>query len=424
MSSENHTSLPRPLASGSGESSAESAELGSDPFHPSQPQTAGYIEPNSLALSWNLHQGRCLGVIGLLFIPYEEHNLPYAGNLQSAFETQVSEILSIIAAYRHRSPTLPDRLVKFVSVLKTQLTDTVSKKEAVRFILPAFSKAPAEGTKRKTLGSLLDKAEEIALQTLNGLAASIADVYEGGATVVFILDASVYWNLLQITDGDAFAYHQELQKLVTSLGLRFLDFVRPGTLAGIAPQEAQTVEEKNVQAMSRHYDTAFPGNHDAHDAYAALVALFFPSAILLLIHESNNVGKIAVDLFPPATNPDFITPWHGVDRRSTPPTPSHNWRHGDCLECVKRNVGHLCNKDKRQIRAKQTKTHYKDPNLAHSTLEEEADVEETAQILEHFVDNINTSGSAVWEPLSSAVAPDLPNGYWLTPDPRRTTNGP
>ncbi|THC92790.1 hypothetical protein EYZ11_007719 [Aspergillus tanneri] len=94
------------------------------------------------------------------------------------------------------------------------------------------------------------------------------------------------------------------------------------------------------------------------------------------------------------------------------------------LECVKRNVGHLCNKDKRQIRAKQTKTHYKDPNLAHSTLEEEADVEETAQILEHFVDNINTSGSAVWEPLSSAVAPDLPNGYWLTPDPRRTTNGP
>ncbi|THC92793.1 hypothetical protein EYZ11_007722 [Aspergillus tanneri] len=190
MSSENHTSLPRPLASG---------------------------------VRWRA----------------------------TAFETQVSEILSIIAAYRHRSPTLPDRLVKFVSVLKTQLTDTVSKKEAVRFILPAFSKAPAEGTKRKTLGSLLDKAEEIALQTLNGLAASIADVYEGGATV--------------ITDGDAFAYHQELQKLVTSLGLRFLDFVRPGTLAGIAPQEAQTVEEKNVQAMSRHYDTAFPGNHDAHD---------------------------------------------------------------------------------------------------------------------------------------------------------------
>jgi hypothetical protein len=36
------------------------------------------------------------------------------------------------------------------------------------------------------------------------------------------------------------------------------------------------------------------------------------STILLSIHESNNVGKVTLDLFPPSTNPDFITPWHGA----------------------------------------------------------------------------------------------------------------
>jgi alpha-ketoglutarate-dependent taurine dioxygenase len=34
--------------------------------------------------------------------------------------------------------------------------------------------------------------------------------------------------------------------------------------------------------------------------------------IRLSIHESNNVGKITLDLFPPSTNPDFLTPWHGA----------------------------------------------------------------------------------------------------------------
>jgi pyoverdine/dityrosine biosynthesis protein Dit1 len=119
--------------------------------------------------------------------------MPYAGSPPSPTENKVSQILSIISAYRHRSATVPDRFSEFAPELEKQLAETVSRGEAVRFILPAFPfKAPAEGDKRKTLGSLPDKAEEIALQTLDGFANSIAEIYEGGATVVIVSDASVY----------------------------------------------------------------------------------------------------------------------------------------------------------------------------------------------------------------------------------------
>jgi len=120
------------------------------------------------------------------------NKMPSVSHLPST-DTQVSKILSIISAYRHRSVNVPDRFAKFVPQLQKRLTDTVSKKEPVRFILPAFPfKAPAEDIKSKTLGSLPDKAEEIALQTLDGFADSIAEIYEGGANVVIVSDASVY----------------------------------------------------------------------------------------------------------------------------------------------------------------------------------------------------------------------------------------
>ncbi|OQE80469.1 hypothetical protein PENNAL_c0046G08580 [Penicillium nalgiovense] len=258
--------------------------------------------------------------------------MPYTGNPLPDVETKISQVVSIIAAYRHCSTAVPDRFSKFVPTLERQIGDIISKKEAVRFILPAFPfKAPAEGSKRKTLGPLPDKAEEIALQTLNGLTESITEIYDGGAKVVIVSDASVYGGKHSSClsyDSDAFAYHQELQKLTASLGLRRLEFTRPGALAGIVPQEAQTlkkysdfviktrnhldhsmshipsVEDENRQATSRHYDTALPeSNHPAAlknailqrgKAYATLLESAALSAIRLSIHESNNHRAIAL----------------------------------------------------------------------------------------------------------------------------------
>lgn len=122
--------------------------------------------------------------------------MSYIGNSPTPTENKVSQILSIISAYRHRSATVADRFAECVPELEKQLIETVSKGETIRFILPAFPfKAPAEGDKRKTLGSLPDKAEEIALQALNGIPDSIAEIYEVGASVALVSDASVYGGL-------------------------------------------------------------------------------------------------------------------------------------------------------------------------------------------------------------------------------------
>lgn len=78
-----------------------------------------------------------------------------------------------------------------------------------------------------------------------------------------------------------------------------------------------------MQATSKHYDTALPKDQQDPEAfkaamlkrgkaYAKLIAATSQSSVRLSIHESNNVGKITLDLFPPTTNPDFMTPWHGA----------------------------------------------------------------------------------------------------------------
>lgn len=82
---------------------------------------------------------------------------------------------------------------------------------------------------------------------------------------------------------------------------------------------------------------------------------------------------------------------------------------------MKRDCAHLCTKDERQPRAKRTKTQHIEQNRSKVTLEEEEEpeVEETAQILEHFVDFIPLPTE------SAGVAPDIPNRYWVTQDPQR-----
>lgn len=103
-------------------------------------------------------------------------------------------------------------------------------------------------------------------------------------------------DLLQVSDADALAYQQELRKLASSLGLQHLEFVRPGALAGVFSQEAQTLEEysaqvqqtrnlldgpfaeevdanadENVQATSKHYDTALPEKQSSEAFKAAML---------------------------------------------------------------------------------------------------------------------------------------------------------
>ncbi|PYI09737.1 hypothetical protein BO78DRAFT_336754 [Aspergillus sclerotiicarbonarius CBS 121057] len=92
-----------------------------------------------------------------------------------------------------------------------------------------------------------------------------------------------------------------------------------------------------------------------------------------------------------------------------------------CIECLKRNIGHLCTKDERQPRAKRARvapsndgsdsqapiTH---PNAHRSTSQpKDSEAEETVQILENYV------GDAPLEQAPCMAAPDYPNLYWSHP---------
>ena len=67
----------------------------------------------------------------------------------------------------------------------------VVKDQPVQMVLPAFPfKSP--NRKDKTLGSLPDLGEELALMHLNGLCASISEIYSHGANVVITSDGLVY----------------------------------------------------------------------------------------------------------------------------------------------------------------------------------------------------------------------------------------
>ncbi|KAL9595538.1 MAG: hypothetical protein Q9219_006395 [cf. Caloplaca sp. 3 TL-2023] len=92
-----------------------------------------------------------------------------------------------------------------------------------------------------------------------------------------------------------------------------------------------------------------------------------------------------------------------------------------CMECVRRNVGHLCTKDERQPRAKRVKTDSNNTNNKtksnNSFPSQEIEAEEAAQALEHFVDGTcrnNAYPSNILEPTLPFAAPDYPNVYWLT----------
>ncbi|KAJ5491656.1 hypothetical protein N7539_003223 [Penicillium diatomitis] len=97
------------------------------------------------------------------------------------------------------------------------------------------------------------------------------------------------------------------------------------------------------------------------------------------------------------------------------------------MECVKRNIGHLCTKDERQARAKRSKTDNKDKTAIKNETpsvedEGEAEAEETMQLLEHFVDGpprASASLPALVGPTSLSVAPDFPNRHWENNDPKR-----
>ncbi|RAL10927.1 putative C6 transcription factor [Aspergillus homomorphus CBS 101889] len=88
-----------------------------------------------------------------------------------------------------------------------------------------------------------------------------------------------------------------------------------------------------------------------------------------------------------------------------------------CLECIKRDLGHLCVKDERRPRAKRTKRNQHATALEKTNKtspvadDQETEVEEAVQVLEYFVNGAMHNASSPTTATSSVVA-DSPNMYW------------
>lgn len=99
-------------------------------------------------------------------------------------------IAELLGTYRHL--TVDDAFrSKGLVKLATSIQQAVDRDDPVQIVLPAFAfKSPNQS--KKTLGVLPDKAEEIALGHLQGLAENVARIYDKGAQITVVSDGLVY----------------------------------------------------------------------------------------------------------------------------------------------------------------------------------------------------------------------------------------
>ncbi|KAJ5153223.1 uncharacterized protein N7482_009701 [Penicillium canariense] len=240
----------------------------------------------------------------------------------------------------------------------------VAQGARVQACLPAFPFKSANKV-YKVLGSLPDKAEELALDRLNTLCMRIQDIYSPGAEIVVISDGIVYNDLLCISDQETWHYGEALRKMASEQGFDNISFSRIRDLLNFpVPEElTEIVYVANCTNFRRlllnRYGKAkldidheiatnpdtkltylgykrflesdlqyiFPrGEHrSAHSykrdckylakqmltrgyAFAGAVKDAFSNHLRLSIHESISGTKIPISLLNTRTG--FTTPWH------------------------------------------------------------------------------------------------------------------
>ncbi|OTA98115.1 hypothetical protein M426DRAFT_17741 [Hypoxylon sp. CI-4A] len=285
------------------------------------------------------------------------------GKLVPVHLETASRILSIISRYKLAKDTLLAKSNDGVNFL-AQIYSRVAANEPLLMCLPAFPfKSP--NTSTKVLGRLPDKAEEFGLAHLNGLCASIGDIYAPGASLMIVSDGLVYNDLLGVPDKDVWAYGEALRALKERKGFRNIEFCRLKDIVNIdVPNELDEIRYVANATNFRHallkqfsrpgYDVSLRISEDEDtcltyrgyikfletdlqnvypigegrskskykrgveyiakqmlmrgDAFARAVRERFPDRLRLSIHPSTGENKISVNLLP--TDTSFTTPWH------------------------------------------------------------------------------------------------------------------
>lgn len=109
-------------------------------------------------------------------------------------------VLDVVLRYKSPTPKdAPDRSDEGAFKFLGLIYRAVKNNEPIRMVLPAFPfKSPNNSV--KVLGTLPDKAEDIALAHMNGLCAAIEDIYPPGAILTIVSDGLVY-NGMSVLSG-------------------------------------------------------------------------------------------------------------------------------------------------------------------------------------------------------------------------------
>ncbi|KAH7028046.1 Pyoverdine/dityrosine biosynthesis protein-domain-containing protein [Microdochium trichocladiopsis] len=291
--------------------------------------------------------------------------------MEGPSETEVSEtsnrILDVILEYSLNKFDSTAELhnagrPKFLAVISR----FIRARQKVVMCLPAFPFKSANKVE-KVLGTLPDKAEELALGRLDSMCATIGQFYEPGAELTIISDGLVYNDLLGISDQETWRYGSALRAMAERKAFSHLAFSRLQDLVPVKNLPDDLVELSYVAnatnfrrtLLNMHgrdgdididheiatnpdtlmtyrgycrflesdlqyiYGCVPKGRTRAYKrdvkylvkqmlirgyAFAGAVKARFPNHLRLSIHQSTGEHKISLSLLNTKTG--FTTPWH------------------------------------------------------------------------------------------------------------------
>jgi pyoverdine/dityrosine biosynthesis protein Dit1 len=233
----------------------------------------------------------------------------------------------------------------------------IQEQRVITFVLPAFpGKSP---NLAKVLGTLPDRAEQLALLFLNGLGEQIREMYAPGAVIILCSDGRVFNDIIGIHDTDVTDYQLALSLIIKDMpfiatfnlddmysGLTFnqmrdhvmaqygepLDVLKDDIRRGskmprsIANEEVhrqycgitrflvedathpeQTLSRNAIQTISRA--RAYVVIQRSR-AWSEAITERFPQAVRLSIHpQTCGTPKLGIRLMQAES---WMTPWHGV----------------------------------------------------------------------------------------------------------------
>ncbi|EWY81456.1 hypothetical protein FOYG_15695 [Fusarium oxysporum NRRL 32931] len=303
-------------------------------------------------------------------VPSEMTGPPAADDkTEDSEETKVSEtsnrILDVILEYSLHKFDSTEELhsagrPKFLAVVSR----FVRARQKVVMCLPAFPFKSANKVE-KVLGTLPDKAEELALARLNSICVTIGQFYEPGAELTVISDGLVYNDLLGISDQETWRYGSALRAMAERNAFSHLSFSRLQDLVAVkglpndlneltyvanATNFRRTLFNKYGRDGDLDIDHEIATNPDTLGTYkgycrflksdlqhifgpakssakyrkdvkylakqmlirgyafAGAVKARFPNYLRLSIHQSTGEHKISISLLN--TKSGFTTPWH------------------------------------------------------------------------------------------------------------------